>query len=35
VEAAIRQSLRDLVLPGTTLLALDLLEYIQVDETKV
>ena len=34
MEAAIRQSLRDLVLPSTTLLALDLLEYIQVDETK-
>ena len=34
MEAAIRQSLRDLVLPGKTLLALDLLEYIQVDETK-
>lgn len=34
MESAIRQSIRDLVLPGTTLKALDLLEYIQVDATK-
>lgn len=34
MESAIRQSLRDLMLPGTTLLALDLLEHIQVDDTK-
>ncbi len=35
MESAIRQSLHDLVLPGTTLLALNLLEYIQVDDTKI
>jgi len=34
VETAIRQSLQNLTLPGTNLLALDLLEHIQIDETK-
>lgn len=34
MEAAIRNALRDLILPGTTLKVLDLLEYIQVDATK-
>lgn len=34
MEATLRQSLKNLTLPGTTLLALDLLEHIQVDQTK-
>ena len=34
MESAIRDAIRNLVLPGTTLNALDLLEYIQVDATK-
>lgn len=34
MESAIRKSLHDLVLPGTTLPALDLLEYISIDATK-
>ncbi len=35
MESTIRTQLRDIVLPGTTLLALDLLEHIQIDSTKV
>lgn len=35
MEASIRQSLKNLILPKTTLLALDLLEHIQIDQNKV
>lgn len=34
MESALRESIRNLVLPGTTILALDLLEHISVDATK-
>ena len=34
MESVLRKSIGDLVLPGTTLLALDLLEYVSVDATK-
>lgn len=34
MESTLRQSIQDLVLPGTTFLALDLLEHISVDATK-
>lgn len=34
MESALRKSMQGLVLPGTTLLALDLLEHISVDATK-